>query len=55
MVPGVPAYRAVYYLSNGDITQAMTYGVSAALIVAALAIGLAVARMLTDREWGYEH
>ena len=30
MVPGVPAYRAVFYLSNGDITHAMSYGVSAA-------------------------
>lgn len=55
MVPGVPAYRAVYYLSNGDITNAMSYGVSAALVVAALAIGLGLARMLTDREWGFEH
>lgn len=55
MVPGVPAYRAVYYLSNGDITNAMSYGVSAALVVAALAIGLGIARMLTDREWGFEH
>ncbi|MCL2463508.1 MAG: threonine/serine exporter family protein [Micrococcales bacterium] len=54
MVPGVPAYRAVYYLSNGDITQAMSYGVSAALVVAALAIGLGAARMLTDRDWGFE-
>jgi uncharacterized membrane protein YjjP (DUF1212 family) len=54
MVPGVPAYRAVYYLSNGDITNALSYGVSATLVVAALAIGLAVARMLTDREWGFE-
>lgn len=54
MVPGVPAYRAVYYLSNGDITNAMSYGVSAALVVAALAIGLAIARMLTDPEWGFE-
>ena len=55
MVPGVPAYRAVFYLSNGDITNAMSYGVSAALVVAALAIGLGIARMLTDREWGLEH
>ncbi|MBD7917441.1 threonine/serine exporter family protein [Cellulomonas sp. Sa3CUA2] len=55
MVPGVPAYRAVYYLSNGDVTQALTYGVSAALVVTALAVGLAVARMCTDREWGFEH
>ena len=55
MVPGVPAYRAVFYLSNGDITNAMSYGVTAALVVAALAIGLGTARMLTDREWGLEH
>ncbi|GIG41769.1 threonine/serine ThrE exporter family protein [Cellulomonas phragmiteti] len=55
MVPGVPAYRAVYYLSNGDVPQALTYGVSAALVVTALAVGLAVARMCTDREWGFEH
>ncbi|HWB37649.1 MAG TPA: threonine/serine exporter family protein, partial [Rugosimonospora sp.] len=55
MVPGVPAYRAVYYLSNGDITSAMSYGVSAGLIVIALAVGLGIARMLTDREWGFEH
>ncbi len=55
MVPGVPAYRAVYYLSNGDVAEALTYGVSAALVVTALAVGLAVARMVTDREWGFEH
>lgn len=55
MVPGVPAYRAVYHLSNGDVTAALTYGVSAALVVTALAVGLAVARMCTDREWGFEH
>lgn len=55
MVPGVPAYRAMYYLNNGDVTQALTYGVSAALVVTALAVGLAVARMVTDREWGFEH
>jgi uncharacterized membrane protein YjjP (DUF1212 family) len=55
MVPGVAAYRAVFYLSNGDITNAMSYGVTAALIIAALAIGLGIARMLTDREWGLEH
>ena len=54
MVPGVPAYRAVYYLSNGDVTRALEYGVSAALVVTALAVGLAVARMVTDREWGFE-
>lgn len=55
MVPGVSAYRAVFYLSNGDTTEALAYGVQAGLVVVALSVGLAVARMLTDREWGFEH
>jgi uncharacterized membrane protein YjjP (DUF1212 family) len=55
MVPGVAAYRSVFYLSNGDTTQALAYGVQAGLVVVALSVGLAVARMLTDREWGFEH
>lgn len=55
MVPGVGAYRAVYHLSNGEVTQALEHGVPAALVVTALAVGLAVARMVTDREWGFEH
>ncbi|WP_448630560.1 threonine/serine exporter family protein [Cellulomonas soli] len=55
MVPGVPAYRSVYYLSQGNTVDALGYGVTAALIVTALAVGLAIARMLTDREWGFEH
>ncbi|WP_448062689.1 threonine/serine ThrE exporter family protein [Cellulomonas hominis] len=54
MVPGVVAYRAVFHLSNGDTTEALAYGVQATLVVAALSIGLAVARMLTDREWAFE-
>ncbi len=54
MVPGVTAYRAVFYLSNGDTTQALAYGFQAALVVTAIAIGLAVARMLTDKAWAFE-
>jgi uncharacterized membrane protein YjjP (DUF1212 family) len=54
MVPGVLAYRAVFHISNGDTVEALAYGVEAALVVAALAIGLAIARMLTDRTWAYE-
>ncbi len=55
MVPGVTAYRAVYYLSTGETIRALDYAVQACLVVLALAIGLAVARMLTDRTWGLEH
>lgn len=51
MVPGAAAYRAVYHLNNGATVQAMAYAVEAGLVVVALAIGLAVGRMLTDRSW----
>lgn len=54
MVPGASAYRAVYFLNNGDTTEALAYAVQAGLVVIALAIGLAVSRMLTDREWMFE-
>ncbi|MBO3086191.1 threonine/serine ThrE exporter family protein [Cellulomonas fengjieae] len=54
MVPGVLAYRAVFHISNGETVDALSYGVQAALVVASLAIGLAIARMLTDRTWAYE-
>lgn len=55
MVPGVSAYRSVFHLSNGNTTEALAYGVQAGLVVIALAMGLAVARMLSDREWAFEH
>ena len=54
MVPGVTAYRAVYEFSSGETTRALAYAVEAGLVIVALAIGLAVARMLTDRQWTFE-
>ena len=54
MVPGVTAYRAVYEFSSGATTEALAYAVEAGLVIVALAIGLAVARMLTDRQWTFE-
>ncbi|WP_251152231.1 threonine/serine exporter family protein [Cellulosimicrobium sp. Marseille-Q4280] len=54
MVPGVTAYRAVYEFNTGATTQALAYAVEAGLVIVALAIGLAVARMLTDRRWTFE-
>ncbi len=54
MVPGVTAYRAIFYLSDGDTVQAIAYGVQAALVIVSLAIGLAVARMVTDRTWAFD-
>ncbi|WP_426593567.1 threonine/serine ThrE exporter family protein [Cellulomonas sp. McL0617] len=54
MVPGVLLYQSVFSISNGDTIDALAAGVEAALVVASLAIGLAIARMLTDRTWAYE-
>ncbi len=54
MVPGATAYRAVYYLNDHASTTALGYAVDAGLIVIALAIGLALGRMLTDRGWMFE-
>jgi len=54
MVPGAAAYRAVFHLNNGDTTQALAFGFQAGLVIVAIAIGLALARMLTDRAWAFE-
>jgi uncharacterized membrane protein YjjB (DUF3815 family) len=54
MVPGALAYSAIFYLSDGNTVQALAYGVQAGLVVVSLSIGLAVARMLTDRTWAYD-
>lgn len=54
MVPGPTAYRAVYHVASGEVVEALGYAAQAALVVLALAVGLAVARMLTDREWGID-
>jgi uncharacterized membrane protein YjjP (DUF1212 family) len=54
MVPGVAAYRSVFEFNAGHSVQALGFAADAALVVIALAIGLAVSRMLTDREWTFE-
>lgn len=54
MVPGPTAYRAVYHVASGEVVEALGYAAQAGLVVLALAVGLAVARMLTDREWGID-
>ncbi|WP_142122027.1 threonine/serine ThrE exporter family protein [Rarobacter faecitabidus] len=51
MVPGAAVYRAIYYLNDGQTLEAMAWGVQAGFIVLALAIGLMLARIVTDREW----
>lgn len=54
MVPGVSAYRAIVHFNEGDPAGATGYAVTAVFVVLGIVVGLAVARMLTDREWAYE-
>lgn len=51
MVPGAAAYRAIYFLNDGQTVEALAFGVQASFVVVALAIGLTIARTLTDRTW----
>jgi uncharacterized membrane protein YjjP (DUF1212 family) len=51
MIPGAAAFRALVFLNDGQITLALANGVQAGLIVASLAVGLAIARVVTDRSW----
>jgi uncharacterized membrane protein YjjP (DUF1212 family) len=54
MVPGAAVYRTFVSLNNGDVDVAVTAGVQAVFVVISIAIGLAAARVLTDRSWGFE-
>lgn len=51
MVPGAAAYRAITGVIAGDTLAAIQNGFTAVFVVVALAIGLTVARVLTEREW----
>ncbi|RLK47879.1 threonine/serine ThrE exporter family protein [Microbacterium telephonicum] len=51
MVPGAAAYRAITGVIGGDTLTAIQNGFTAVFVVVALAIGLTVARVVTEREW----
>lgn len=54
MVPGLYLYRAMYYLGILDAGDALSWGLRAMIIIFCLPIGLALARMLTDKSWRYD-
>ena len=51
MIPGVPFYRAITSINNGQVNEALGEMVTIFLVIAAIGAGLACARMLTDRTW----
>ena len=54
MVPGTTTYLAMAGLGDGATSEALGYAVQAVVVVLGIAVGLAVARMVTDREWAFE-
>lgn len=54
MVPGTTTYLAMSGLGDGATSEALGYAVQAVVVVLGIAVGLAVARMVTDREWAFE-
>lgn len=53
-VPGSATYRAIVFLNNHQVTEAVQNGIDAVFIMVAIAIGLAVARMITDKDWAFD-
>nr|WP_241237099.1 threonine/serine exporter family protein [Georgenia faecalis] len=54
MVPGVSVYRSLVHLNEGEIAEALNSGVEATFVIMALGVGLAMARILTDRNWAFD-
>lgn len=54
MVPGVMVYRSLVHFNEGEVAAALGNGVEATFVIMGIGGGLAVARMLTDRNWSFE-
>lgn len=54
MVPGVVVYRSLVHLNEGQVATALGNGVEATFVIMGIGVGLALARMLTDRNWAFE-
>ena len=54
MVPGLYLYQAMYYMCDFNVVSAMGWAMRAMVVIACLPIGLALARVLTDRGWRYD-
>lgn len=60
MIPGVPFYRAISALNNQTVDAHVAVGTAATnlaevfFVVTAIGVGLALARILTDRNWRHD-
>ncbi len=51
MIPGVPLYRSLAYLNNGQTNDALAALFTVFFTIISIGVGLAVSRMVTDRNW----
>ena len=54
MIPGAKVYGAMVSLNEGASVEALASGVDAILVVLAIAIGLVIAKLMTDPTWSSE-
>jgi uncharacterized membrane protein YjjP (DUF1212 family) len=54
MTPGTLTYQALIHFVQGDISGALANAVQGGFVIGAMAVGLAAARLLTDRAWLYD-
>ena len=51
MIPGVPFYRALVAINEGNLSIALTTIAEVFFVIMAIGFGLAFSRVLTDRGW----
>lgn len=54
MVPGLYMYRAMFYLGQFNTIPALDWTFRAFMVIICLPLGLAVARVITDKSWRYD-
>lgn len=54
MVPGLYMYQAMFHLGQFDIQLALDWAFRAFMVIICLPIGLAMARVITDKAWRYD-
>ncbi|WP_420868233.1 threonine/serine exporter family protein [Bifidobacterium vespertilionis] len=54
MVPGMYMYRAMFYLGGFDTINALDWAFRAFMVILCLPVGLAMARVFTDKSWRYD-
>ncbi|OZG61490.1 hypothetical protein BLEM_1438 [Bifidobacterium lemurum] len=54
MVPGMYMYQAMFHLGQFDTQLALDWAFRAFMVIVCLPIGLAMARVITDKSWRYD-